>query len=80
MRLKAKALNRQILAPLHARLTCGIYAAIIYCRKTNDIAGLQHDIGNSIEHVLNNHQNCRNYFKNYGIIPKRTKNVCGMTK
>jgi hypothetical protein len=62
MRLNTKARNRQILAPIHARLTSGIYAAIRYCRKTNDIAGLQHDIENSIEHVLNNHENCRNYF------------------
>jgi hypothetical protein len=50
------------MTPVHRKMTFGIYAAIKHNRKSNDIPGLQQDIMNSIDHVLGNHEKCRDYF------------------
>jgi hypothetical protein len=64
MRKNAKLAIRNAMAPVHASVTTGVYAAIKHNRASGDISGLAHDILNSIDHVLDNHEKCQPYFCN----------------
>lgn len=59
-------LTRCILRSKVAKICSGVKAAIQHCAAGGgqDVNGLRHDIANTLQHCLGNHQRCRPYFCN----------------